>query len=528
MSGNFFDFHAKVNRPVRRPTKVPAPIPPADAPAPLTITQLTTQIDHAVKTLLPDRLWIKGELSNYKAYESSGISYFTLKDAANCIDCVMFRRETSRLKFTPQPGMELLAEGRVSVYGQKGKYQFYANSLQPLGQGALELAFQQLRKKLQEEGLFSSERKKPLPDYPMRVAILTSRATAALQDMLKVLRRYRWLRLMIYHVPVQGDGAGAKIAQALEHLNRHHVQVGGVDVILLGRGGGSLEDLWAFNEEAVARAVASSQIPVVTGIGHEVDVSIADLVADYHAHTPTEAAQVVVGRWRAAGQDVSMSGTRLRTGMRSLVQQQRNWFNGVLRHEIFRRPLDRVNHLRQLVDDHQREMAQAMASRLNRSRRHLGEMGLKLERNRPSAVVNRMRQSIMAQEHRLHQVIRMRLQMRQAALHRLATRIQQRHPRHAVDLAHARLKSTGIRLSRALTNAQEHRAGLVQRLERLLNAVGPQQVLDRGYTITTLKKGGELVRSAMQIKAGDRLVTRFADGQIQSTADDPNQLGLFE
>lgn len=483
MSGNFFDFHAKVTRPSRRPTKAPAPIPPADAPAPLTITQLTTQIDHAIKNHLPDRLWIKGELSNYKAYESSGISYFTLKDATNCIDCVMFRREASRLKFTPQPGMELLAEGRVSVYGQKGKYQFYANSLQPLGQGALELAFQQLRKKLQEEGLFSSERKRPLPDYPLRVAILTSRATAALQDMLKVLRRYRWLRLMIYHVPVQGDGAGAKIAMALEHINRHHAQVGGVDVILMGRGGGSLEDLWAFNEEVVARAVGSSQIPIVTGIGHEVDVSIADLAADYHAHTPTEAARVVVRHWEAAPKGVSMLHTRLRTGHRRFVQQQQQWLAGIRRHEIFRRPTARVDQLRLVVDDRRKALAAAMTHRMSRCQWRLRELGLKLDGCRPQAVILRQRQGIDALSHRLN---------------------------------------------RAWNSAHDRRTAHLHRLDRLLHAIGPQQVLSRGYSITMLKKERSLVRSPSQLRPGDRLLTRFSDGQVESIVEDSNQPGLFE
>jgi exodeoxyribonuclease VII large subunit len=428
-------------------------------------------------------LWIKGELSNYKAYESSGISYFTLKDAANCIDCVMFRREAARLNFTPQPGMELLAQGRVSIYGQKGKYQFYASSLQPLGQGALELAFQQLRKKLQEEGLFSSERKRPLPDYPLRVAILTSRATAALQDMLKVLRRYRWLRLMIYHVPVQGDGAGDKIALALDHLNRHHAQVGGVDVILLGRGGGSLEDLWAFNEEVVARAIAASQIPIVTGIGHEVDVSISDLVADYHAHTPTEAARVVVRHWEAAAKGVSMQLTRLRTGLRRLIQQQQQWLGGIQRLEIFRRPTARVDQLRVSVDDRRRSLSAAMTQRLNRGQWRLRELGLKLDRCHPRTVMARQRQGIDALSHRLN---------------------------------------------RAWGSAHDRRTALLHRLDRLLNAIGPQQVLARGYSITLMKKDQSLVRSPSQLKPGDRLLTRFAKGEVQSTVDDSSQPGLFE
>jgi len=525
MSGNFFDFQAKVTRPAR---KQPAVEPAAPAQPPLTVTQLTGQIDRALKANLPERVSVQGELSNYKAHGSSGHSYFTLKDANACIDGVMYRSDAAKLKFKPQDGMEVLARGRIGVYGQRGRYQLYANTLQPMGQGALELAFQQLRMKLEKEGLFAAGRKRPLPAYPMRIVLLTSRETAAFQDMLKVFGRYRWLRLMLYHVPVQGDGSAEKIAAALHHLNAAAHQIGGVDVIILSRGGGSLEDLWEFNEEIVARAIRASAIPVVTGIGHEVDVSIADLVADYHAHTPTEAAQVVASHWRTARDVLSMSGTRLRAGTRALVQQHRNWFNGIARHEFFRRPTDRVNNLRQLTDDQQRAIQQAMANRLNRSRQRLQQWGLKLEQNRPSAIVSRMRQSAATLEHRLHQAIRTQLQQREAAVHRLTIRLQERHPRHAVHLSNIQLQAMGTRLSCALTNAQDRRREAIQRMDRLLNAVGPVQVLGRGYTITWLKKGGSVVRSARQIKTGDRLVTRFADGQIESTADDSNQLGLFE
>src|SRR3954452_8152758 len=242
-SSSFFDFHARVTR--RRPSAgappAPAGKPPtsagAKAPEPLTVTQLTRQIDRVLKSGMPATVLVKGELSSYKPHSASGHIYFTLKDAGSCIDCVMWRDDGARLAFEPTVGMEMLATGRVAVYQERGKYQLYVTDLRPLGQGALELAFRQLCERLQREGLIADERKRPLPRYPRRLAIVTSLQTAALQDMLKVMRRYPWLRLAVYHVPVQGAEAGREIAAALRHLDRFGETGFGPDVILLGRGG---------------------------------------------------------------------------------------------------------------------------------------------------------------------------------------------------------------------------------------------------------------------------------------------------
>ncbi|MGH7214881.1 MAG: exodeoxyribonuclease VII large subunit, partial [Tepidisphaeraceae bacterium] len=291
MTTSFFDFREQVTGRKSVPAPSRSGAVPPDA---LTVSQLTARIDNVLRNGFPQSLVVRGEISNFNHNRASGHCYFTLKEGSvACVDCVMYRSQAASLRFTPSDGLEMLAHGTLKVYAPRGRYQLVVNRLQPLGQGALELAFQQLKAKLEAEGLFAEERKKPIPRYPLRVALITSRDGAALQDMLKVMRRFPWLRLMLYHVPVQGDGCGAKIATAIDHLSAFHEQVGGVDVVLLGRGGGSLEDLWGFNEEAVARAVARSRLPVVTGVGHEVDVSIADLVADHHAHTPTEAAQVI-------------------------------------------------------------------------------------------------------------------------------------------------------------------------------------------------------------------------------------------
>jgi exodeoxyribonuclease VII large subunit len=481
MTESFFEFRARMTQ--RRTESAPPVVHGGSAAKPLTVAQLTRQIDRALRENLPPTFLVKGELSNFKANAASGHFYFTLKDKDACVDCVMFASEAGRVKFKPRDGMELLASGGVKVYAQRGRYQLYVSSLHPLGQGALELAFQQLRQKLQDEGLFDESRKKPLPGFPMRIAIVTASGAAALQDMLKVLRRFPWLKLMVYAVPVQGDGAAPQIAAAIRHLSRRHARdLGGVDVILLGRGGGSLEDLWAFNEEVVARAVAASSIPVVTGVGHEVDVSIADLVADYHAHTPTEAAQVVTANWRDIGEAIHTLDRRLARIVRDQLNFARQRLDGVARHEFFRRPTQRINELRQLLDDRHRQLIVTMNRRVWDLRRDLQEIEETLSAHSPKVLVARLAQRVASHEQRL----------------RYAAAVQ-----------------------------FERRRGRVEAMERELRALSPESVLRRGYSMTTLKKDGAVVRSASQVKGGEKLVTRLADGTVESVAEDPKQPKLF-
>ncbi|HEX4055696.1 MAG TPA: exodeoxyribonuclease VII large subunit [Tepidisphaeraceae bacterium] len=457
MPDNFFEFHERL---AKQRAAARSPKPPAGDVDALTVSQLTAAIEKAIKTGVPGTVTVRGEASNVSNRQASGHLYFTLKDSAACINCVMWKDSASRLQFKLEDGLEMIATGRVSVYAPQGRYQLQVQHLQPAGRGALELAFRQLQAKLAAEGLFAAERKKPIPPYPMHIALLTSRATAALQDMLKVLRRFPWLKLMLYHAPVQGDGSAARIAQAIAHLNRRSVDVGGVDVILLSRGGGSLEDLWSFNEEIVARAIAASRIPIVTGIGHEVDCTISDLVADYHAHTPTEAAQVITGHWNRAGDDVRQMRMRLERAAGQMVQDARQRLAGIERHEFLRRPLDRLQMLRQLLDERQKSATLALTAKL----------------------------------------------------------VQARH----------RLMALEPRLSVAAQSWLKFRSARLDAFDRQLQALSPQAVLNRGYTITTLKKTGQILRSSAAVISGDRVTTRFADGETESIVQDSRQMSLFE
>jgi exodeoxyribonuclease VII large subunit len=475
---NFFDFREKMTKPARVVSSSPA-----ESGAPLSVSQLTARIDSAIRGGLPGNLLVKGEVSRPSYHRSSGHLYFTMKDAGACIDAVMWKSDVARLKFEVENGQELLATGKVQLYAQQGKYQLYVSRLAPVGAGALELALKQMRAKLEAQGLFAVERKKPLPAYPSRIAIITSRSTAAFQDILKVLARFRFLKLFIYDVPVQGDGAGKRIATAVTHLSQRHQDCGGIDLIILSRGGGSLEDLWQFNDESVARAIAASALPIITGIGHEIDTSIADLVADYHAHTPTEAASVAIRNWLRASELLAAGSMRLASAARSNVSQARQRLAGIERHELFRRPKYRIESYQQFMDDRERAFDAAIHSRI-------AQAAVRIER--------------------------------------LGARLTGAHPRHSLTLNRQRLTEMQRRLRIALAGDLRKRQLRLDALEAQLRVLSPMAVLARGYSITTLKRDGSIVRSATAVKEGDRLSTRLADGAVESVARDSKQKMLFE
>ena len=257
------------------------------------VSELTVRIRDLLEGAFRD-LWVEGEVSNFRAAQS-GHLYFTLKDEKSQIRCVCFRDQVRGLKFRPEDGLHVTVRGSLSVYEPRGEYQIYVTHIEPVGLGALQLAFEQLKKKLAAEGLFDAGRKKPLPVLPRCIGVVTSPTGAAIRDILRVLkRRFPNVHVSLYPVKVQGEGAAAEIVRAIRHFNRGSV----VDVLIVARGGGSFEDLWAFNEEIVARAIAESEIPVITGIGHETDFTIADFVADLRAPTPSAAAEIVVVRAR--------------------------------------------------------------------------------------------------------------------------------------------------------------------------------------------------------------------------------------
>ena len=295
------------------------------------VSELTARIRELLESALPD-VWVEGEVSNCHAAQS-GHCYFTLKDAKAQIRCVCFRDQMRMLKFKPEDGLHVTVRGSLSVYDARGEYQIYVTNIEPVGLGALQLAFEQLKKKLHAEGLFDQARKKPLPVLPRCIGVVTSPTGAAIRDILRVLkRRFPNAHVSVYPAKVQGTGAAAEIVQGLQYFNRAKT----VDVLILARGGGSLEDLWAFNEEILARAIFASEIPVITGIGHETDFTIADFVADLRAPTPSAAAEIVVKSREEFERHIAEHQRHLIQQMRYRFSQWRHRVRDLQTHRGFR------------------------------------------------------------------------------------------------------------------------------------------------------------------------------------------------
>jgi len=348
----------------------------------LTVTELNDRIKGTLESRL-DALWVEGEISNFRM-PPSGHFYFTLKDQKSQISAVMFRRQGAMLRFTPDNGLAVLCFGRVSVYTVRGDLQLYVDDMEPQGQGALALAFEQLKKKLAAEGLFAVERKRELPFLPQSIGIVTSGKGAALHDMLRIIGdRYPDRRVVICPVKVQGDGAAREIAEGIADLNR----VGAVDVIIAGRGGGSLEDLWAFNEEVVARSIFGSRVPVVSAVGHEIDFTIADFVADARAPTPTAAAEMILPRKRDLVDRVENLQSRLASGMEFKLDHLREGFQGLIKR--LSDPGRKLRENQQRVDELSVDLLRRFQERVRRLKDQLAERAGRLGALSPLAVLER-------------------------------------------------------------------------------------------------------------------------------------------
>ncbi|MFQ5691843.1 MAG: exodeoxyribonuclease VII large subunit, partial [Nitrospinota bacterium] len=310
-----------------------------------TVSTLTREIREHLESGYPD-VWVEGEISNLRR-PASGHLYFTLKDEGAQLRTVLFRMVGRRLRFEPEDGLKVLARGRITVYEPRGEYQLSVDHLEPMGLGPLELAFQQIRDRLEKEGLFDPERKRPLPFLPERVGVVTSISGAAVRDILRVLHeRFPGAGVLIAPVRVQGEGAAREIAGAIAALNRQD----DVDVIIAGRGGGSIEDLWAFNEEVVARAIAASEIPVISAVGHEIDFTIADFVADVRAPTPSAATELAVPKARELSSRVRELDGRMASSVAAQVRALRRDLAALLGRRPFRRPLAGIHDRQQAVD----------------------------------------------------------------------------------------------------------------------------------------------------------------------------------
>ncbi len=428
----------------------------------LTVSQLTEQLRGVMEERFP-AVWVEGEVSNFRLY-GSGHAYFTLKDEGAQLRAVLFRNRMRRLRFEPGDGQHLLAFGALEVYAQRGEYQLVVELLEPRGLGALQLAFEQLKRRLEAEGLFDAARKRALPRFPRKIGIVTSPSGAAVRDMLRVIgRRFAGLSIVVAPCRVQGEGAAQEIVEAIADLNA----LGDVDVIIVGRGGGSLEDLWAFNEEAVARAIAGSKAPVISAVGHEVDVTIADFVADVRAATPSNAAELVVREKQAVADALAALRRRLERAVA--------------------RPLD---HLVRRVDDARARLALSGPAGHGRLRHRVELLGARLHAASPFA-------RLASHRHRLD-----RAQSRLGGL--VAGRLTA--GRHRLERAQSRLDAL---MTRRLTTSRHRLAGAAGRLDSL----SPLAVLGRGYSLTRTPDGA-IVRRAAEVAAGDAVSVLLHEGSL--------------
>lgn len=349
-----------------------------------------TQVNQYIKGLLDrDRalagLCVRGEISNYKVYPS-GHHYFSLKDAEGAIRCVMFRREASALRFRPENGMKVIAGGRITVFPRDGQYQLYCASLTPDGVGDLHVAFEQLKEKLWREGLFDQTHKKPIPRYPGRIALVTSPAGAAVRDMLRILgARWPLAEVLVVPVRVQGAEAAGEISSAIAWVNR----TGAADLIITGRGGGSMEDLWAFNEEVVARAIYASDIPVISAVGHEPDVTIADFVADLRAATPSNAAELAVPDQNELFAALAQIGARLAQGMSRRLERARKALERAGSCRALRDPVSALNDRRLLLDFQRQRLGAGLSAAAGRERERFTRLAAGLDAMSPLKVLGR-------------------------------------------------------------------------------------------------------------------------------------------
>lgn len=349
-----------------------------------------TQVNYAIKLLLEEQeafsnLYIQGELSNYKKYPS-GHHYFTLKDADGVLSAVMFRSDAVRLRFQPENGMKVIARGRIGVYPQRGQYQMYVADMMPDGIGALTIAFEQLKQKLYQEGLFDEAHKQPIPRLPERIAVVTSPTGAAVRDILRILkRRYPIAQVVIYPVLVQGKEAAGQIASAIEAVNRRD----DVDVMIVGRGGGSLEDLWAFNEEVVARAIYASKIPVISAVGHEPDITISDFAADARASTPSNAAEIVAADSLTIRNFLYSADNALRGDIQETLHACRLRLEALDKRRKLRTPKGYIQDKRYQLEHVSGQMISAMQRILAADRQRFVEQAAYLDAYSPLKVLSR-------------------------------------------------------------------------------------------------------------------------------------------
>ena len=425
-----------------------------------------SELTRDIRTLLEGnfgRVWVCGEVSNCRRH-TSGHVYFTLKDKQSQISIVLFRREALRLKFKLEDGLQINVEGRISVYERRGNYQLIASTAEPVGYGALQLAFEQLKRRLDEEGLFDEEHKKPLPRYPQRIGVITSATGAAIRDILNVIdRRFSSVEVLLYPSLVQGEGAAEQIAEGIKTLDTE----GNVDVIIAGRGGGSLEDLWSFNEEVVARAIFECETPVVSAVGHEIDFTIADFVADLRAPTPSAAAELVVREREAIVSEIAQLRESLARSVEACLTQLEHRLTLAASSYGLRWPADMLVQREQQLDDMRERMIELQGRRIEDCKTRAGNARVRLLAARPDKAVASLQE---------------------------------------------RLASTRLMLAERVGVALARREAAFSELAAKLDSLSPLGVLARGYSIA--HHAGKILKDTVGVSVGDQVNVQLHKGSL--------------
>ena len=436
----------------------------------MTVGELTDRIQSLLETELVD-VWVEGEVSNLRLMPASGHWYFTLKDERAQVRAVVWKSDARYIKFQPKDGMKVLARGAIRIYPPRGEYQISIQVLEPLGKGSLQQAFEELKERLDKEGLFAAERKRPLPMLPRRIGIVTSPTGAVIRDIIRVLSvRYSNLEVLIYPCRVQGPEAAGEIVRGIRALNR----IAGLDVLVVARGGGSLEDLWPFNEEAVARALAASAVPTISAVGHETDFTIADFVADLRAATPSAAAERVVQAKEDLVARVAALERRRDAAAQLRLASLRARLQGLAAERVFAAERGRLRIGGQRVDDLVRRAETGLARRLERAHEHARRLRERLEAFRLERQVEGWRERLRGLRERLR--------------------------------------------ATASAGAERRRARLAQ-LAAALGGLSPLAVLGRGYALVWDEQGSRLVRDAGEVEPGTRLRIKLHRGALGATVD---------
>ncbi len=492
------------------PDYIPSESEESVQPRIYTVSEITQDIQTILEAAF-DTVWLEGEISNLRVAASKH-AYFVLKDEKTQIRCVQFRGSRAGMKFQPEDGDQVLLFGRVTVYGARGEYQIIVETMEPRGLGALQKAFEQLKEKLDKEGLFHERHKKELPPVPWKIGVITSPTGAVVRDIIHVSRRRsRYVSILLNPVKVQGEGAAEEIAQAIVDMNR----LDDIDILIVGRGGGSIEDLWAFNEEIVARAIHASRIPVISAVGHEVDFTIADFVADVRAPTPSAAAEIAVPLGSDLEQRVSDATRQMIDGMNEVVQDHRQTLKHFMDRRFFREPHRILEAPAQRLDEMGQRLMRGLASWRQVQTERLRNKIAQLIQASPTRLLQRNRDKLESFYGRLGQSLKSKAAMDRQRLTGKTTQLFQLSP--GKQLPH--LEERRANLNQKLVNEIQQtirfrKESFVGNLKNL-NALNPLAILERGYSICKSQKTGKALTQSKDAQSGDSVEIRLAKGSLE-------------